>query len=1191
MKTKSVLSIKVKLLVFSLCISLIPIAAITVIYYYNSRNAIMQRIFRDFQAVAESRKLNVRTFLETIKGRTGNFSSDGFIRNSLEKITEGSDGAGETVHSLNKHLLVNKKPLDRFLRAIFITNMQGRIVSSTDEKLIGADMSDREEFKHGIRCGYGMACVSKPYYSPHLDANCLFVLSPVFDISDAKTIGVLVNAYDLACLSEVTASRAGMGETGEVYLVNKDKLMITGSRFVEHASLKLVVDTKPIRAFLEENKEIVGIYKDYKDVFVVGVSMIIPEYDWALIAEVDKSEAFAPLKTLYIIALILGGASAVTVIGVGITFAVSASKPIRDLTHAAERIASGDLNHRVKVVHKDEIGALATSFNVMAEKLAGKITEHVSLEKTLRENKEQLQAILDNTTSVVYLKDTSFRYAFINRQFEKIFRLTRDRIIGRTDYEIFPKEDADKFRSNDRRVLEAKTPLEFDEVAPHADGPHTYISVKFPLFNSGGAVYGICGISTDITERMRMENMLWKANQGMQSMVQTSPLAIVVRDVQGRIKVWNPAAERIFGWKANEVTGRTMPSAPEYSAEEWRAIIENELGEGTRNALELRRLKKDGSYLDISLWTSWIRDESGVVTDILCIYADITERKRVEEELKKLSTVIAQSVNIVFIADIKGNIEYVNPRFEQTTGYTKEEAIGQNANIIASGEMTADEYKQMWEIILSGKTWRGVFKNKRKNGQYYWANGLISPICDREGKITNFLAIQEDITEKLEAEERAKHLASFDVLTGLLNRTRFIEVLNDWIYQAVMHNYIGVFLLIDIDKFRHFNDTYGDMVGDNLLKRTANMLENLLPGIDTEYYKTQGKDLEIMESILGRLGADEYAVFLAFRNEADGMQTAEEIRKKVETCWFDDLQGHLTISIGVALYPEHGVTIHDLFSKADAAVYRAKELGQNRVHLFQPEDRILEKMHSRIAWKQRIVKTIEENRFTPWFQPILDLRDNVVHHYEALARMCGEGGEINLPSSFIDTAETFGLISALDSVIIAKTLEYQSKLKKQGKSLSFSINISGKEVGEKSLLEFLKKKFSETGVNPEQFIIEITETAAVREFDKAVGFINELRAIGCRFALDDFGVGFTSFKYLREMQVDYIKIDGSFILNLQDNQHNRLFVKSIADVAKGMGIKTIAEFVENEQTVNILRDIGVDYAQGYFIGKPAPNVL
>lgn len=1281
----------------------------------------MHRIFEDFRAIAESRKLHVRTFMETIKGRTTNFSSDGFIRSTLEKITAESDVAGETVNNLNKHLVVNKKPLDRFLRAIFITNMQGRVVASTDEKLIGMDMSDCEEFEHGVHCGYGVACVSKPHYSPHLDANGLFVSSAVLDIIGVKTIGVLVNVYNLDCLGEVTASRAGIGETGEVYLVNRDKLMITASRFIKHAPLKLTVDTQPVRAFLEDNKEITGIYRDYKDVSVAGVSMIIPEYDWVLLAEVHESEAFAPTKTLYTIAFILGGICSIVVIAGGMVFSTSASRRIRELTHATERFAGGDTEYRVRAASNDEIGILANGFNAMLEEISRKIrelkaaedetkrekekykslignipdavysslpdetrtaifisdkwadwtgytpeefyhnpetlmksvhpedkdyamnlyrkaikkrhdyileyrvinkntgrvfflrdhgipvkdeegniirydgiatdiTERKALEKTLEENRQRLQSIMDNTTSVVYMKDMNGKYLYVNRQFEMLFNITRERITGKTDYEFFPRETADAFRKNDIKVMETKSTQEFEETAQRADGLHTYLSIKFPLYDEKGAIYAVCGISTDITERKRMENMLWKTSQSMRSLVQMSPLAIVVRSTEGRVKEWNQAAERIFGWSANEVVGRTMPAMPEYPSEEWRSIIESELAAGTRNALELRRLKKDGSYVDISLWTSHIHDASGMVVDILCIYADITERRKVEEELRKLSVVIAQSVNIIFITNIKGEIEYVNPMFEQVTGYTKEEITGQNASILASGEMTDEEYKQLWESILSGKTWRGVFKNKKKNGQYFWGNGLISPICNRDGKITNFLAIQEDVTEKMEAKEHAKYLANYDALTGLLNRTSFIEVLNDWLYETKIHHYPGVILLIDIDKFRHFNDAYGNMIGDTILKRTARALENILTGIDTEYCKTTEKDREIMDSLLGRLGGDEYAIFLPSRNEEAGIRSAEEIRKRVEMCWFEEVNGHITVSIGVALYPAHGITINELFSRADAAVYRAKELGQNQVRLYHPDDKVLEKMHYRIAWKQRILKTIQEDRFAPWFQPILDLSDNIVHHYEALARMYSENGNIILPSSFVETAEAFGLITALDRIIIGKAMQYQMELKKQGRSLSFSINLSGKEIGEKGLLEFLKEKLSETGVNPAQFIIEITETAAVMDFDKAIGFVNDLRAIGCKFSLDDFGVGFTSFKYLKKMQVDYIKIDGSFIRNLQGNQHDRLFVKSIADVAKGMEIKTIAEFVENEETVNILRELGVNYAQGYFVGKPTPGV-
>ena len=199
-------------------------------------------------------------------------------------------------------------------------------------------------------------------------------------------------------------------------------------------------------------------------------------------------------------------------------------------------------------------------------------------------------------------------------------------------------------------------------------------------------------------------------------------------------------------------------------------------------------------------------------------------------------------------------------------------------------------------------------------------------------------------------------------------------------------------------------------------------------------------------------------------------------------------------------------------------------------------------------------------------------------------------GGIILPSSFIDTAEILRLIAAIDRIIIRKTLLTQSNLLKQGKVFSFSMNLSGKDLEDKDLLEFLKSTIAKTGADTKYLIFEITEIAAVRDLDRAIKFIRELKSIGCSFVLDDFGVGFTSFKYLKEMGVDYIKIDGSFIRKLHETQSHHIFVKAMADVARGMGIKTIAEFVENEETVRILKEYGVDYAQDYFIGKPAPEI-
>jgi len=244
----------------------------------------------------------------------------------------------------------------------------------------------------------------------------------------------------------------------------------------------------------------------------------------------------------------------------------------------------------------------------------------------------------------------------------------------------------------------------------------------------------------------------------------------------------------------------------------------------------------------------------------------------------------------------------------------------------------------------------------------------------------------------------------------------------------------------------------------------------------------------------------------------------------------------------------------------------------------------------RLKERERIQKALNDDRFEPWFQPILDLTDNKIHHYEALARMKDENGDILLPGAFIDTAERFGLIGAIDRVIIDKTMKLQAETRRMGRELSFTINLSGKDFGDDDFLSFLHMRVKEPGANLCSPIFEITETAAVRDLNIAIKFIKALKSLGCHFSLDDFGVGFTSFIYLREMEVNYIKIDGSFIRRLHENANDQFFVKAITDVARGMGIKTVAEFVETEETLKLLKKFGVDYAQGTLIGKPAPNL-
>jgi diguanylate cyclase (GGDEF)-like protein/PAS domain S-box-containing protein len=560
--------------------------------------------------------------------------------------------------------------------------------------------------------------------------------------------------------------------------------------------------------------------------------------------------------------------------------------------------------------------------------------------------------------------------------------------------------------------------------------------------------------------------------------------------------------------------------------------------------------------------------------------ASKTEFKRAESELRKLSAAVEHTNDIVFITDTNGVIEFVNPIFENVTGYSGEEAVGQTLRILSSGMASYAQHEEMWKTIKAGQTWRGIFKNKKRNGEFYWANGVISPLKDEKGEITHFLSVQEDITERKVSEERVEYLGSHDEMTGLVNRARSIELLDNWISVPGNRDRTGVLLLINLDEFKFINNTCGHGFGDEFLRRVANMLESAM------------EDME-RESIVGRLGGDEFVIFLPYgykrgRDENVRMLVAEGVRKRLEGLSFGEVPGRSTASIGVVFYPEHGTTTKELLTRADAAMYRAKELGCNRCHLYRPEDRLLEKMHSRVEWKERVIKALAEDRFEPWFQPILDLRDNKVYHYEALARMCDEEGNILLPGAFIEVAERFGLIGSIDRVIIEKTMGHQTELSRRGRPLIFSMNLSGKDLGDDELLSFLKSRISDTGADPNRLVFEITETAAVHDLGRAIKFIKDLKSMGCHFALDDFGVGFTSFVYLKEMNVDYIKIDGSFIKTLHSDANDRLFVKAMTDVAKGMGIKTVAEFAETEETLRILRELGVDYAQGFMIGKPMP---
>lgn len=548
-----------------------------------------------------------------------------------------------------------------------------------------------------------------------------------------------------------------------------------------------------------------------------------------------------------------------------------------------------------------------------------------------------------------------------------------------------------------------------------------------------------------------------------------------------------------------------------------------------------------------------------------------------------VDNIIRNMMDILVILSPENKIIRINSPTCELLGYDEHELIGQPIETIFT--IHKQTYDLLFETGSIGNLEGTFFSKDHKVVPVIYSASLL---YSASGSINGIICVAKDITEKKESIEKLQQLTYYDGLTGLLNRTRLIEILNKRLERAQNLEQSGALLIIDIDDFLVINDRFGHKMGDAFIKHFASLLQSSAK----EFLHEQNMSNETHLTI-ARLGSDEFAIIIPDAGDVEALKLAEMVRENVAN-YRNPLFGEdskETASIGIALYPEHATTASDLLTRADTAMFRAKELGGNQTHIFSQVEGDHTVFHARRKWKERINSALRDDRFELWYQPILDLKSDTIMHYEALVRMRNDEGQIIMPGSFIGAAERYNLIGDIDRVVSKKAIAFQAQNASEGRNLNISINLSGKDLESEELLMTLRQHIDEAGAKAGNLTFEITETEAVRDLDKAKNFIESLKSLGCKFALDDFGVGFTSFLYLKEMRVDYIKIDGCFIKKLEENQSDQVFVKAIVDVASGMGIKTIAEFVETEAALGLLRKLGVDYAQGYLIGKPSPELV
>lgn len=653
----------------------------------------------------------------------------------------------------------------------------------------------------------------------------------------------------------------------------------------------------------------------------------------------------------------------------------------------------------------------------------------------------------------------------------------------------------------------------------------------------------------------------------------------------------NPAAERLFGYAAEELRELEVLDLihPDFRADVAERVRRRLASQEDPGHHVIKILRRDGAHRWVEYTASNIELDGQQA--VLVTAHDITGRRRAEEDLsqeKDRAQVTLSSIGDgVIRTDAEGRIDFLNPAAEQLTGWSCREAAGRFVTEVyrvlseVSGETVPDGVL----ACLGGESLDKLPERKillrRGDGQEIAVRDTVAPIRARSGDVTGAVLVFKDLTQMRDLEQEMLHLATHDSLTGLFNRSELERRLTVALEEVRVTGVSHVLCHLDLDGFRMVNDLCGHDAGDRLLKDLARNLSASLRPQDT----------------LARLGGDEFGLLLQGGDHQQVRSLAQAMRRSVSEQRFacGDQSVETSACIGIVPISASFGSVADLLGAASGACQLAKERGRNQSHEYRLGDAALAQRHSEMLWVQRLHRALDEDRLLLYSQPIEPLQPGGERLSEIFVRMVGEDGEIISPACFIEAAERYRIVSTVDRWVVATALRILGDALRKRSSgplveRTYTINLSGQSLGEETFLEDVVAQIRASGIPPRRICFEITETSAIGNLGHAMLFFSVLKDLGCRFILDDFGSGLSSFSYLKNLPVDFLKIDGEFVLGLTREPMHRALIESIQHVANVLGLKTIGECVETQTHLDNLSAIGVDYAQGYFLKRPEPLV-
>ncbi len=680
-------------------------------------------------------------------------------------------------------------------------------------------------------------------------------------------------------------------------------------------------------------------------------------------------------------------------------------------------------------------------------------------------------------------------------------------------------------------------------------------------------------LNQEILERERIEESLRRSENSLAKAQNIARLGYWEWDIGKNNLVCSEQAYRLFG-VGKEHRTYSYEGFVRYVHPEDRALVQSWLqallAGDSFGSIDFRIVRPDGAEREMHTEAEVMRDEHGRAVQLMGIIQDITEAKHATRQLVLSDNVFESSIEGIVITDADGVILRINRSFSDITGYGEQEALGQNPRILKSERHGDEFFAEMWQALVENGQWQGEIWNRRKDGEIYPEWLTITSIRDAQGNPVNYVGVFHDMTEVKLHEEQLRYQAHHDALTGLPNRVLFHDRLGVAMAHARRDENKVAVLFLDLDNFKRINDSLGHTVGDLLLKEVAIRLGHCLREIDS----------------VARYGGDEFIVlFEGVEQEEDVLLAAQRIIEGLAPVV--SLQGqdfYLTVSLGIAFYPEDGQDQDTLIKNADTAMYRAKESGKNTYRVFTPA--MNKRVTEWLAVENSLRKALDRGEFFLHYQPKVDLNTGRVVGVEALVRWRRGDGEIINPADFIPMAEDTGLIVEIGDWVLGQACADLGEILGRGYGIKMSVNLSPRQFRQEDLLGKIRATLVATGIGPEGLIFEITEGSVMENERKAIVLLGELREMGAGISIDDFGTGYSSLYYLKQLPIGELKIDRRFVNDIKGHGDNMAIVVAIIAMAKSLNMRVVAEGVETGEQLHFLRKHGCDEIQGFLFSKP-----